>query len=186
MPILPSEPTTFPENLFADPATNDGRHWWVLHTRPRQEKCLARELRELQLSYFLPVLSRRTRVRGRELVSLVPLFTSYVFLLAKDDRERVRALATHRVAHCLPVKDQAELWHDLRQVHQLIESGEPITPEQKLGPGMAVEIQSGPLAGLRGKILRTASGRRFVVLVDFIQQGASVLLDDYTVVRAEE
>ena len=32
--------------------------------------------------------------------------------------------------------------------------------------------RSGPLAGLKGKILRTASGRRFVVEVDFIQQGA--------------
>jgi len=47
---------------------------------------------------------------------------------------------------------------------------------------MTVEIQSGPLAGLRGKVLRSASGWRFVVTIDFIQQGASVLLDDFNLV----
>ena len=71
------------------------------------------------------------------------------------------------------------MWSDLRQINQLIASGAPITPEERLTPGVSVEIRSGPLAGLKGKILRTASGRRFVVEVDFIQQGASVLLEDY-------
>lgn len=39
-------------------------------------------------------------------------------------------------------------------------------------------IRTGPLAGLRGKVLNVLSGRRFVVQIDFIQQGASVLLED--------
>ena len=38
---------------------------------------------------------------------------------------------------------------------------------------------TGPLAGLKGKILETVSRRRFVVEVDFIQRGASVVLNDY-------
>ena len=48
---------------------------------------------------------------------------------------------------------------------------------------MAVEIKSAPLAGLRGTILRTASGQRFVIQVNFIQRGASVLIDDFNLVR---
>ena len=40
-------------------------------------------------------------------------------------------------------------------------------------------------AGLKGKIIRVATGRRFVVQVDFIQQGASVVLDDFAVQPAE-
>jgi transcription antitermination factor NusG len=40
-----------------------------------------------------------------------------------------------------------------------------------------VEIQDGPLAGLRGKIVQEASRKRVVVEVDFIQRAASVLLD---------
>lgn len=186
MPILPAEPSVHPDNLLAESWVEDRQQrWWVLHTRPRQEKCLARELLEMELSFYLPLVQRRQLSRGRRLVSHVPLFTSYLFLLVREDRERVRALTTNRVVRSLPVDDQARLWHDLRQVQRLIETGAPITPEAKLAPGMAVVVQSGPLAGLRGKILRSASGRRFVVQVDFIQQGASVLLDDFTLLREE-
>jgi transcription antitermination factor NusG len=181
MPILPPEPAVFPEGLFdeADPST--GRAWWVLHTRPRQEKSLARQLHEKGIPFYLPLISRRLRFRGRVLTSRVPLFGGYVFLQADPD-ERLAALATKRVAQALPVADQVGLWHDLRQVYRLIAAGAPVTPEERLAPGMAVEIREGPLAGLKGKIIRTASGRRFLVQVDFIQRGASVLLDDLSLV----
>ena len=39
---------------------------------------------------------------------------------------------------------------------------------------------SGPLTGLRGRVIRSASGRRFYVEVDFIGRGASVLCDGMT------
>jgi transcriptional antiterminator RfaH len=182
MPILPAEPETFPAGLFEQPPRPaDGRRWWVLHTKPRQEKSLARCLVAARAAYYLPAVGRRCRVRGRVLTARIPLFTGYVFLLA-DREERVAALATNRVVRCLEVPDQDGLWHDLAQVHRLIASGAPVIPEQRLAPGMIVEVTTGPLAGLRGKILRTATGRRFVVQVDFIQQGASVLIEDYALV----
>ena len=186
MPILPSEPNRFPEGLFLD--TNlvvSGRLWHVLHTRPRQEKSLARYLLHRSIPFYLPLISRRRRSGGRTLTSYVPLFSGYVFLLG-DGAERLDALSTHRVARSLPVLDQPGVWRDLRQIDCLIASGAPVTPEDRLQPGMAVEIQSGPLAGLRGKIIRSASGRRFVVQVDFIQKGASALLDDYVLVKAKD
>jgi hypothetical protein len=82
------------------------------------------------------------------------------------------------------VHDQAGLWHDLRQIEQLLGAGLAVTPEARLAPGTPVEITTGPLAGLTGVIDRSgpanqrAGRRRFVVRVDFIQQGASVLLED--------
>jgi transcription antitermination factor NusG len=75
------------------------------------------------------------------------------------------------------------MWSDLNRIRQLITSGSQITPEERLVSGMTVEIISGPLIGLRGKILRIDSRRRFVVGVEFMQQGASILLDDATLIR---
>jgi transcriptional antiterminator RfaH len=157
----------------------------VLHTRPRQEKSLARHLYQRGIPFYLPVIPRRRRTRRRIATSLLPLFPGYVFLWANRE-ERLTALTTNRIAHVLEVPDQDELWHDLRQIHRLIENGGPITPEDRLGPGSLVEIRNGPLAGLRGRIVRTASGRRFVVQVNFLQRGASVLLDDFALVKADE
>jgi transcriptional antiterminator RfaH len=179
MPLLPPEPSYYPATLFASGSAEigAGRAWWVLHTKPRQEKSLARRLFAAHIPFYLPTITRRNRFRNRVLCSHVPLFPGYVFLMA-DGAERLRCLETNCVARSLPVPDQDGLWHDLAQVERLIASGEPIDPETRLIPGAVVEIRTGPLAGLKGRILREASGHRFVVQVDFIQRGASVLLDD--------
>ena len=187
MPFLPPEPNAFPENLFADDnaALRSDRRWWVLHTKPRQEKSLARQLFQSRVPFYLPLIERRSPVRGRIMTSHVPLFGGYLFLLGQRD-ERVTALATKRVVHTLEVSDQRTLWDDLTQVHRLINTGAPITPEERLEPGAFVEITSGPLVGLKGRIIRASTGRRFVVQVNFIQRGASVLIDDFSLIAIAE
>jgi transcriptional antiterminator RfaH len=186
MPVLAAEPDQFPEDLFADerPPHAGERLWWVLHTRPRQEKSLARVLHEAKIPFYLPVIPRQLQVRGRRLTAHIPLFPGYVFLLG-DRNERHKALTTHRVVRTLDVPEPERLWEDLRQIRRLIDTGAPIMPEDRLAPGMLVEIRRGPLAGIKGRIIRTATGRRFVVQIDFIQRGASVLLDGLDVALAE-
>src|SRR4051794_33192255 len=117
MPILPAEPALYPESLFADglPGAPEGGEWWVLHTRPRQEKSLVRQLIDLRSACYLPLVRRRVNVAGRNLHSVVPLFPGYVFLHGRRE-ERVAALATRRVVRALPVPDQSGLWHDLAQI----------------------------------------------------------------------
>lgn len=180
MPILPQETAWFPSALFdsALSALDGERRWRVLHTKPRQEKSLARHLLDREVPFYLPLVSRRVLQRRRVLTSYVPLFPGYLFLLA-DPSERVQALMSGRVVKTLEVEDQVELWNDLLGLWRLLASGMPVSAEQRLAPGVAVEITSGPLAGLHGKIIRASSGRRFVVEVHFIQSGASVLLDDF-------
>src|ERR1019366_7320330 len=102
----------------------------------------------------------------------------YLFLRA-DQAERVVALSTRRVVRTLEVCDQNRLWDNLDRLNRLIGSGLPVAPESGLEPGSLVVIRSGPLAGLRGRILKAAGKRRFMVEVDFIQAGASVLMDDW-------
>ena len=177
MPILAAEPQHFPHDLFDNEPIPE-RSWCVLHTKPRQEKSLARQLHAAQVPFFLPLVPRRLYINGRRFTSHLPLFQSYLFLLC-DPTERIRALATKRVVRSLEVVDQGQLWKDLVQIRRLLDAGGDITTEDRLIPGAAVEIKSGPLAGLRGKIVESASRRRFVVEVDFIQRGASVLLDDF-------
>jgi transcription antitermination factor NusG len=184
MPVLAKEPTTYPESLLAGPAALEtDRIWRVLHTLPRQEKALTRQLLDREIPFYLPCVPRHNRIRGKRVTAYVPLFPSYVFILANPE-ERHSALTTRRVLRTLDVVDQPALWRDLRQVDRLLQSDSTITPEGRLGPGVAVEIRSGPLAGLRGKIVRSVSGRRFIVAVNFIQQGASVMLDDSVLVKA--
>ncbi len=184
MPILPSEPAINPEDLLAGLTTDataqhadDPAKWWVLHTKPRQEKALARQLMELGLAYYLPLFPKRHRIRGRLMTAYVPLFDGYVFLWGSIV-ERQKAFQTNRVVQAINVKDQDRLTQDLKQVKRLIDTGRPIMPVNALEPGDEVEIRVGPLTGLRGTIIGSSRGQRFMVKVDFIQRGAAIEIED--------
>ena len=188
MPILALERTHFPDNLFdQDPSERSKTDcvWSVLHTRPRQEKALIRQFLSAGIGFYLPLIGKQSPIRGRIVTSYLPLFPGYVFLQATpEDRVKALALAKGRIVQSLAVREQAQLWRDLSQIHTLIDRGLSVQPEGRLEPGLLVEIKSGPLAGLRGKIVREVSHRRFVVAVDFIQQGVSILLDDHLLIPA--
>jgi len=183
MPILPYEPHIYPVDLFdrlGVSETQTGR-WWALYTLPRREKELMRRLRQGEVAHYSPLVKRRTRSpNGRGRVSYVPLFPSYVFLYGSTD-QRYQALATNCVSRCLEVSDPGRLAYVLRQIQRLIEADAPLTPEARLRPGMRVRIRSGALVGLEGTILKRRGETRLLVAVEFLQRGASILLEDYEV-----
>lgn len=174
MPLLASEPCIQPESLLdTPPAGVEGSpQFWVLHTRPRSEKALARVFLERGMSYFLPTYCREWRKNGRQFRSYLPLFPGYIFLHGSHD-ERIAALETNLVATVIPVRDQMQLHTDLHRVHRLIVSGAPVTPEEMLAPGDPVSIVRGPLAGLDGTILQRGKNLRFVVEVRMLGRAVS-------------
>ena len=176
MPVLAKERSLLPENLFAQPELDDLATWNVLHTRPRSEKALARQLCVERTPFFLPLFRRVHRKQRRSTTSWLPLFPGYLFLLGTPE-QRESAFRTNLVANSLPVPDQQRLWDDLNRINALIEAGESLAPEERLESGMAAEIIGGPLKGHRGTVLRRGTGLRFVLEVDFLQQGASVEVD---------
>jgi transcription antitermination factor NusG len=176
MPLLPPETFVWPEDLLIGGMPAEGGRWWALHTRPRAEKALARHFLGRNLGFFLPLAKKRWRNRGRLFTSTTPLFPGYIFLLG-DEEARINALTTNQVVQCIRVEDQAQLHHDLARIHRLMIAGEPLTPEERLEPGDWVEITSGPLQGLQGKVLRRGKQLRFFVEVHFLQRGASVEID---------
>ena len=185
MPILSQETFIYPNDLLTEPDhVEAGRRWYVLHTRPRQEKSVAREMLSEAAPFYLPVIQHRRRAKGRVVAPLIPLFTSYLFLHGNREH-RLSALKTNRLVKLLEVEDQDELWRDLRQLHHLMASGLPVTKVDRLEPGDRVEICSGPLAGLHGVVLRSATRRRFVIEVNFLQRGAAVEVDDYAIAPVE-
>lgn len=179
MPLLPSEPFVHPaELLAADPdaaaITAEPIYlWWVLHTKPRAEKALARRLLGRDIGFFLPQYHKQWLSRGRLLSSHLPLFPGYLFLYA-DGPARLAALETNLVANCLPVPDQRLFREDLSRVFRLMTSDAPLTPEERLGVGDPVEIVEGALSGLQGRVVRCGKNLKFTVDVHFLHQGVSV------------
>ena len=182
MPLLPLEPFVFPDDLLDQSAVapEGSARWWVLHTKPRAEKSLARKLLRSTTPFFLPLCKRQWRHRGRLLRSYVPLFPGYVFLRA-DSPSVFKTVETNLVARVLHVEDQRQLHGDLSRVYCLIATDAPLTPEERLQPGALVEITSGPLAGLEGKVLRRGKQLKFIVEVQFLQSGVSVEIESWMI-----
>jgi transcriptional antiterminator RfaH len=179
MPILGREPEIFPQNLldgYVDPTGQ--RQWWVLYTKARQEKAVARSLFSGQTPFFLPLTSKDHVARGRKRTSLVPVFGGYMFLFGNEE-ERVRSLATNRLSKVIPVANQAELFADLKQVAHLIQSGAALTVERRIEPGQRVRVKSGAFMGVEGTVISRLRQTRLLVAVRLLQQGVSVEIDDY-------
>ena len=187
MPILPSEPDMYPDDLWAEGrgVSNHGTdlRWWCLHTKPRQEKSTARALRTRQVPYYLPQIVHENRTPGgRKTRSVLPLFTSYLFLLG-DDQDRIEALRTNNLVGVLEVVDQDALACDLRQIHQMLSSGLMVLPEPSYPVGSRIRILSGPLSGMEGTVVRRGKRDQFVAVVRFLGRGVSVNLEDWQVER---
>jgi transcriptional antiterminator RfaH len=168
----------FPDSLLDEPPESEAeRSWWVLYTKARHEKAVAESLSAGGVPYYLPLLRKESLYRGRRVSSIVPVFSSYLFLYGDSD-ERVKALATNRVSRTLLVADGDGLIRDLRHLRKLIAHGAPLMVEQRLAPGRKVRVKGGPLAGLEGQVLRRKQKTRLVVAVNYLQQGASVEIED--------
>ena len=193
MPFVEAVANYFPEDLLDGPplvdvvplsvpsdAAEQTRQWWVLRTKHQQEKALGRQLLSREIPFYLPLVPKEHLIRGKLVQSHVPLFRCYVFLCG-DDEEYLLAMKTNRVITVLRVPDQRQLSDDLRRLQQLIASGQPMTMEKRLKAGQKVRVRRGPFAGQEGTIIKRRGASRLLVAINFLQQGASVALDDFVV-----
>ncbi len=196
MPILQQQPSVYPPELLSDttpdPAiviagqvieekeVENTRAWWMIYTRSRQEKSLARKLYAQQVPFYLPLVPHEHHYRGRNVKSHIPLFSNYMFMFCTED-ERVAALKTNCVSRMLLVDGWERRVNDLLNIHQLIECGAPMTVEQRLQPGRPVRIKSGAMKGLEGVVIERRGQKRLLIAVNYLQQGVSLAIEDFKV-----
>ena len=190
MPLSALETCLYPESLLATsesasspeialpPSDEAKSQWWVLHTRPRAEKTVARKLLAREISFYLPLYEHRLPAAGRVRSSYLPLFPSYVFLFGNGEQRR-QALETNFVVQTLPVADQPRLTSDLQAVRRILESRQNVTPEERLQPGTPVRIVAGALAGLTGVVTRRGRQLHFVIEVRFFAQGVATEIESW-------
>jgi transcription antitermination factor NusG len=190
MPILPKQQDIYPDDLLdvvdgvagQQPPVAGGR-WVAFYTLSRREKDLMRKLQAAGVPFYGPMVRRRLHSPGgRVRASYVPLFPGYVFSRV-DDEQRRTALATNTVARWIPIVDERMLVDDLRAIKRLIDTEKPLTPEARIEPGQLVRVRTGALRGLEGTVVKRRGAERLVVAVRFLNQGASIELEDVDLER---
>ncbi len=157
---------------------NGNYAWYAIRTRSRHEKVVDQQLTSRGVEAFLPLVDRRRRWKDRWKEVSFPLFPGYCFARFPNEN-RLAVLTAIGVVQILGINGQASPIPDdqIEAVRQLVTSTLPCDPHPYLKEGMEVEVVHGPLAGVRGILVRKGDRARLVVAIHLIQQAASVELD---------
>ena len=153
-----------------DPAAS----WYALATRSRQEKRVRDRLADRGVDLLLPLIRRLSQWSDRKMWIDAPLFPGFCFArFSLNDRLAVLTLpGVVRIVGCngpeaIPDEEMVSL-------QKLAVSGLDYERQEYCEEGMLVEVIGGPLAGVRGTLIRKAGRDHVVVRVRLIHQSASV------------
>lgn len=167
--------------------------WYVLQTKPRQERTAFDNLIRQEFEALLPevpaALALRTARRGRAEPAPEPLFPGYLFFRPSRETQSISpvrsTLGVSRIVRFgdVPALMSAAVLDDLLQTIGL-SADELQLRLRGLAEGLQVRIVEGPLAGLQG-ILSSVAKDRVVVLMTLIGREQRVALPMNQVARAE-
>jgi len=150
--------------------------WWVARTKSRHEKVLAQAFLKWDIPYFLPLVEKVSKNKGRIQKSLLPLFGGYLFFCG-DEEMHYRAMTTNRIAQNIRVLDQGGFVEDLVNIKLAIASGVPIEAYPELASGKKCRVIAGALMGIEGVVLQRKNVTKMIIQIDMLGQAASVEVD---------
>lgn len=147
------------------------------------------ELDARRIEHYSPTYTETTRWSDRSKVVDRPLFPGYLFVRFDASRELITVLQTPGIAGVLgideyspePIED-AEISSLRRVVDATAGAARPCA----YVAGERVQVETGPMAGATGVVVRTKGTTRLVVRMQILNSAASVELDADTVTRATD
>lgn len=141
--------------------------WYVIRTKPHQERIAHVHLNQLCEATLLPMLRNDTVAHRREATAVEPLFPGYLFARF-DLQTRYRAVKFARGvlnivefgAHPAEVEDAT-----IEAIKERLEDGYARIMEPSFHEGQVVRIAAGPLAGLEAVFLRAMKKQQRVCVL---------------------
>jgi transcription antitermination factor NusG len=161
--------------------------WYALYTKHQHEKAVARNLICKGFEIFLPLYAAARNWKDRVKLLSLPLFPCYVFL--RGDLGRRLDIITTPGIHALvsnggqPAAIPAA---ELDGIRQAVVSGARVQPHPFLKCGDWIRVRCGPLAGMRGILVRKKNVYRLVLSIEMLGKAAAVEIDAVLVERLNE
>lgn len=166
-----------------------GAPWHVLWTHSNCEDLVGGQLRAAGFHPFVPRVESWARRNGSRRAVRVPLFPGYVFL--NDALDKARHVEVRKARGVVAVLGEG--WErpavvpegEIEAIRKLADARVPAFLHPYLKEGRRVRIESGPLAGVEGILLRVRPDKGLLVLsVELLQRSVAVEVDCTQVVAA--
>ena len=160
------------------------QHWYVVHSKPRQETLAVEHLERQGFEVWLPRAAVTRRLRGQWVERVEPLFPRYLFLhadVAVTDISPVRS--TRGCATVVRMAGRPAVVPDA-VVEWLQATADPESGLHRIGRSVRARLQAGekvrviegPFAGAEGLLEALKGEERAVVLLKVLAESARVTL----------
>ena len=139
--------------------------WFVLYTKPRNEKKTAKLLEERGVTVYCPVHETVKQWSDRKKKVQEPLFRSYVFVWLRDyEKEQVKVLETPGAVRFLWWLKKPAVVRDaeIEAIRQFLDDYRGATLSVNMNEGEQVTVIEGPLKEQQGRIVKIR-GRKAVL-----------------------
>ena len=153
-------------------------HWYLVHTKPRQEKCALDNLDRQGYQCYLPTLLCEKLRQGVFTLEDEPLFPRYLFIrLGRGDFAQSWApiRSTKGVSRLVSFGvELAKVADSLVETLRVHEASIQNKPERFFKPGERVCLTEAPFAGMEGIYLIADGERRVMVLIELLSKQVRV------------
>ena len=151
--------------------------WYLIYTRPRQEKKVAAHLQQQSIDAYLPLVKMLRQWHDRKKYVEVPLFPSYVFVYLTDMQGYYNSLncegaLCYVTSSKKTVRVNEKVIDDIRLVVNTATDIE-VTFE-RFETGRQLIIRDGPFAGLSCEVVQHKSRQKIAVHIHCLERNLLV------------
>jgi len=134
------------------------RKWHVIYTHPRTEKRVYARLLEEEIETYMPLYTTIRQWSDRKKKVELPLFNSYVFVRVNES-DRLKVLQVEGVSRFVYYLKKPAIVRDkeITAIKRFLNKTEGL--KIKVEKGEHVEIASGPMEGVYGKVIRISKDK---------------------------
>ena len=150
---------------------NGSKHWYALQTKPRQEFKAEKQLKNLGLENYLPVIIKKNKWSDRIKEITEPIIRGYIFIKSSEP-ERLIALEQFSISKCLFDHGKPAVIPDwqIENLKKMLKVESEYFVYEGLVTGTKVEIIQGPFSGVIGIIQSTSEKRMFAVSIELLNR----------------
>ena len=151
-------------------------HWYVIHTKPRQEQRALENLQRQGFEAWLPMIELEKVRRSRLTRVTEPMFSRYLFIRLDTTQTNWSPIrSTLGVSKLVSFGNVPASVPDA--LIDMLRESPPLTPQRLMNPGDEVQLVDGPLRGLRGIDQQHDGEARAMVLIELLSQPQSIQIE---------